>query len=264
MHDRRLATGEGLYAAAERFAFTATRLVALPGARAQTRGATGLAELAVRQGRTRPLRATRANRNLPKSVALTLVEVVERDRPTGTEAVHWRLLTTHEVADAEAAWQIVDWYKMRWTIEQFWRLLETSGAAPRRQSGRNRRTPHQARRHRRQGRGRDHATRSRPAPHPAANPPPSPSAAIRNCRSRQTQRRSRRRDNAAEKSPSQRKASNGPVGSSPSSAAGTATRRPSPRVRSPSNMGWKSSMLSSPDGASEMCASPSAAGRGSG
>src|SRR5258707_2476237 len=31
MHDRRLATGEGLYAAAERFAFSATRLVALPG-----------------------------------------------------------------------------------------------------------------------------------------------------------------------------------------------------------------------------------------
>ena len=28
------------------------------------------------------------------------------------------------VTTAEAAWQIVDWYKMRWTIEQFWRLLK--------------------------------------------------------------------------------------------------------------------------------------------
>jgi hypothetical protein len=53
--------------------------------------------------------------------------VVERDAPTGTEAVHWRLLTTHEVKDAAAAWQIVDWYKMRWTIEQFWRLLKLQG-----------------------------------------------------------------------------------------------------------------------------------------
>jgi len=24
-------------------------------------------------------------------------------------------------------WQIVDWYKMRWTIEQFWRLLKQQG-----------------------------------------------------------------------------------------------------------------------------------------
>ena len=41
--------------------------------------------------------------------------------------MHWRLLTTHEVANADAAWQIVDWYKMRWTIEQFWRLLKQQG-----------------------------------------------------------------------------------------------------------------------------------------
>jgi len=126
MHDRRLATGEGLYAAAERFAFTAKRLVALP-EREHKRKARP-AWLSLRFGKVelaRP-RSTR-DRNLPKSVSLTLVEVIERDCPTGTEAVHWRLLTTHEVADAETAWQIVDWYRMRWTIEQFWRLLKLQG-----------------------------------------------------------------------------------------------------------------------------------------
>jgi hypothetical protein len=126
MHDRRLATGEGLYAAAERFAFTAKRLVALP-EREQKRKARP-AWLSLRFGKVelaRP-RNTR-DRNLPKSVSLTLVEVIERDCPTGTEAVHWRLLTTHEVADAETAWQIVDWYRMRWTIEQFWRVLKLQG-----------------------------------------------------------------------------------------------------------------------------------------
>jgi len=126
MHDRRLATGESLYAAAERFAFTAKRLVALP-EREQKRKARP-AWLSLRFGQielARP-RKTR-DRNLPESVSLTLVEVVERDAPTGTEAVHWRLLTTHEVKDAKAAWQIVDWYKMRWTIEQFWRLLKLQG-----------------------------------------------------------------------------------------------------------------------------------------
>jgi len=126
MHDRRLATGEGLYAAAERFAFTAKRPVALP-EREQKRKARP-AWLSLRFGKVELAgpRNTR-DRNLPESVSLTLVEVVERDAPTGTEAVHWRLLTTHEVNDAEAAWQIVDWYKMRWTIEQFWRLLKLQG-----------------------------------------------------------------------------------------------------------------------------------------
>jgi hypothetical protein len=126
MHDRRLATGEGLYAAAERFAFTTKRLVALP-EREQKRKARP-AWLSLRFGKielARP-RNTR-DRNLPKSVSLSLVEVIERDCPTGTEAVHWRLLTTHNVADVETAWQIVDWYRMRWTIEQFWRLLNLQG-----------------------------------------------------------------------------------------------------------------------------------------
>jgi hypothetical protein len=126
MHDRRLATGEDLYAAAERFAFTAKRFVALP-EREQKRKARP-AWLSLRFGTVELARPRKTrDRNLPQSVSLTLVEVVERDAPTGTEAVHWRLLTTHEVKDAAAAWQIVDWYKMRWTIEQFRRLLKLQG-----------------------------------------------------------------------------------------------------------------------------------------
>jgi hypothetical protein len=126
MHDRRLVNGEGLYAAAERFAFTTTRLVALP-ARDGKRQAR-LAELTLRFGKVELARPKNTrDRNLPRSVSLTLVEVVERNLKSGTEAVHWRLLTTHEVADANAAWQIVDWYKMRWNIEQFWRLLKLQG-----------------------------------------------------------------------------------------------------------------------------------------
>lgn len=126
MHDRRLVNGNSLYAAAERFAFTTTRQVALPTREGKRQAR--LATLTLRFGKVELARpkSTR-DRNLPKSVALTLVEVVERNPPTGTEAVHWRLLTTHEVADAAAAWQIVDWYKMRWTIEQFWRLLKLQG-----------------------------------------------------------------------------------------------------------------------------------------
>jgi Transposase DDE domain len=66
-------------------------------------------------------------RGQPKTVSLRLVEVVERNPPEGVEPVHWRLLTTHAVDDVQAAWQIVDWYRLRWTIEQLFRLMKTQG-----------------------------------------------------------------------------------------------------------------------------------------
>jgi hypothetical protein len=66
-------------------------------------------------------------KGLPKTVSLTLVEVVEHTPPAGVEPVHWRLLTTHNVADVADAWQIVDWYRQRWIIEQFFRVLKTQG-----------------------------------------------------------------------------------------------------------------------------------------
>ncbi len=47
--------------------------------------------------------------------------------PDGVEPLHWRLLTTHEVADAAKAWQIVAWYQGRWTIEQLHRVMKSQG-----------------------------------------------------------------------------------------------------------------------------------------
>ena len=58
---------------------------------------------------------------------LRLVEVREVDPPAGVEPLHWRLLTTHDVADAAAAWQIVGWYQLRWVIEQMHRVLKSQG-----------------------------------------------------------------------------------------------------------------------------------------
>jgi hypothetical protein len=126
MHDRRLANGESLYAAGAHFEWTTNRFVALP-EREHGRSAR-LANLSLRFGKVEMARPKNTlERHLPKSVAVTFIEVVERDPPRGADPVHWRLLTTHEIADAAAAWQIVDWYKMRWTIEQFWRLLKRQG-----------------------------------------------------------------------------------------------------------------------------------------
>jgi hypothetical protein len=126
MHDRRLANGKSLYDTAAGFAFTSERIVDLP-EREHKRSAR-LAKLTLRFGTVELARPRNTvERGLPKSVPLTFIEVIERNPPRGTASVHWRLLTTHTVTTAEDAWQIVDWYKMRWTIEQFWRLLKLQG-----------------------------------------------------------------------------------------------------------------------------------------
>jgi Transposase DDE domain len=125
MHDRKLACGTGLYAASERMAVVAEDWIVLP-ARAQ-RGER-LAHLELRFGTVSLARPqTRFLRHLPESLPLTLVDVREPNPQAGTEPLHWRLLTTHAVASVQNAWRIVEWYKRRWLIEQFFRVLKTQG-----------------------------------------------------------------------------------------------------------------------------------------
>jgi hypothetical protein len=125
MQDRRLADGRSLYGAGAAMPLVARASIALM---ARANRPARQAELALRFGPVtlRRPQNTRA-RGLPKSVALTLIEVVECDPPADTEPLHWRLLTTHEVSDTAAAWRIVGWYKKRWTIEQLFRLLKLQG-----------------------------------------------------------------------------------------------------------------------------------------
>ena len=72
-------------------------------------------------------RAMSGTARLAATVRLRLVEVRESEPPEGVEPLHWRLLTTHEIADAAAAWQIVAWYQARWTIEQLFRVMKSQG-----------------------------------------------------------------------------------------------------------------------------------------
>jgi hypothetical protein len=126
MHDRRLAKGGSLYKTAAAFATCGTRTIDLPEREHRRTGRT--AKLSLRFGPVELARPrTTVDRDLPESVPLTFIEVIEQNPPRGVEPVHWRLLTTHSVADDKAAWQIIDWYKMRWAIEQFWRLLKLQG-----------------------------------------------------------------------------------------------------------------------------------------
>jgi hypothetical protein len=70
-----------------------------------------------------------ADRSLPKSVKLHVVEVREIDPPAGAVPVRWCLLTTHTVGSLEDAKRIVAWYRLRWIIEQVFRTLKGQGFA---------------------------------------------------------------------------------------------------------------------------------------
>ena len=85
-------------------------------------------ELAVRFSRVmlrKPLHG--AARDLPATLTLTMVDVREITEPADGKVVHWRLLTTHDVTTLGQACRIIDLYRLRWTIEEFFHTLKTAG-----------------------------------------------------------------------------------------------------------------------------------------
>jgi Transposase DDE domain len=98
------------------------KIPAAPGRKAR------VAELAVRFSRVvlcKPLHG--AAPDLPATIALTMVDVRETSKPEDGKPVHWRLLTTHEVTSLGEAHRIIDLYRMRWIIEEFFHTLKTAG-----------------------------------------------------------------------------------------------------------------------------------------
>lgn len=125
MTDRRLAGGGMLSAAADGFPAAGRRTIELrphePGR------AKRAAVVEMRYGAVEICRPRNEDRSLPETVRLRLVEVREVDPPADVEPLLWRLLTTHDIADVAAAWQIVGWYQLRWVIEQMHRVLKSQG-----------------------------------------------------------------------------------------------------------------------------------------
>jgi hypothetical protein len=98
------------------------KIPAAPGRKAR------VTELAVRFSRVvlrKPQNGAAAD--LPATVTLTMVDVRETSEPEHGKPIHWRLLTTHAVANVEEARRIIDLYRMRWTIEEFFHTLKTAG-----------------------------------------------------------------------------------------------------------------------------------------
>jgi Transposase DDE domain len=124
-HDRKLAEGGTLTTAARSWSVLGTRRLTI---REREERPEREAVLELRAGTVTILRPQEtSDPGLPDRVTLTLIELSEPNPPAGTEPVTWRLLTTHAAPDAAATWQIVDWYRMRWVIEQFFRTLKKQG-----------------------------------------------------------------------------------------------------------------------------------------
>jgi hypothetical protein len=123
--DRKLATGECLYAASDALPQMQRYTVELPALKGR---AARTATLALRFAPVTICRPQACpDKTLPATISLYVVDVREVDAPKDATPVHWRLLTTHAVTTIEKARQIVAWYCRRWHIEQLFRTLKRQG-----------------------------------------------------------------------------------------------------------------------------------------
>lgn len=87
------------------------------------------ARLQLKYGQVNLPRPERIKGNSPEFLPIYVVEVCEEDATVvnNEKPVHWILLTSHEVKNAETARLIVSYYSKRWNIEQVFRLLKSQG-----------------------------------------------------------------------------------------------------------------------------------------
>ena len=70
---------------------------------------------------------------LPPSLALHVVAVWEATPPAGESPVEWQLITTDPIATLPDVLRVVDIYRTRWVIEEFFKALKTGCAYEQRQ-----------------------------------------------------------------------------------------------------------------------------------
>ena len=126
--DRKMAEGAMLFAAlAEAACLSVTEVRVAP------RGPGDKGRIATVELRAGTVRVSRPQNglvaDLPTSIELNLVEAREIDAPLGKTPLLWRLLTTHAVSTAAQVEQVVQFYRLRWRIEQIFRALKSDGLA---------------------------------------------------------------------------------------------------------------------------------------
>jgi hypothetical protein len=78
-------------------------------------------------------RPSHLDSRVPASLRVNVVRVQETTAPQGVEPVEWRLITTEPVETAEDVAAVVDGYRARWVIEEYFRALKQGCSYEKRQ-----------------------------------------------------------------------------------------------------------------------------------
>jgi hypothetical protein len=70
---------------------------------------------------------------LPEYLTLNVVHVKEVDTPEGVEPVEWTLITNEPIESVDGIMRIVDIYRARWVIEEYFKALKSGCAYEKRQ-----------------------------------------------------------------------------------------------------------------------------------
>jgi hypothetical protein len=92
-----------------------------------------VARLQITAARVSVLRPTSSSHSPARSLVLHAVRVFEPDPPAGEPAVEWRLWTLEPIETPEQVLEVVDAYRCRWTVEEYFRALKSGCAFERRQ-----------------------------------------------------------------------------------------------------------------------------------
>jgi len=146
-HDRRVQTADGaapLHDEMARAAIVCERAITVAPRRTGNRPQQARKKYPPRESRVATLQFTARTitalrpqapeyRHLPPTLTVNVVSAVERAAPPGDDAVEWRLITTEAIATVDDVLRIVDWYRARWVIEEFFKALKTGCAYEKRQ-----------------------------------------------------------------------------------------------------------------------------------
>jgi hypothetical protein len=91
-----------------------------------TKLAIGATQVTMRRPTSQPLEA-------PATLPVHVVRVWEVEPPPGESPIEWVLITSEPIDTAEQLLQIVDWYRARWVIEEYFKSLKSGCSYEKRQ-----------------------------------------------------------------------------------------------------------------------------------
>jgi hypothetical protein len=117
----------------DRVANVSVRLLERGGRRAKQPRDARIAKLAYVARNVRLSRPQHVDPKLGDQLELNVVEVREVSPPEGVEPINWTLITSEPIGTTAEVEQVIDGYRARWLIEEYWKALKTGCAFESRQ-----------------------------------------------------------------------------------------------------------------------------------